>query len=149
VDEYQIVEAKSIGADAILLIAECLDKAQVDQFSNLAKSLGLEVLMEVHSIDQLAKLTPNIDMVGVNNRNLKTFEVSIENSKELYSAIPNNFIKISESGINNPASIMELKEVGFQGFLIGEYFMKSANPAKACREFIREVKALEKTFEKV
>jgi indole-3-glycerol phosphate synthase len=149
VDEYQIVEAKSIGADAILLIAECLDKAQVDQFSNLAKSLGLEVLMEVHSIDQLAKLTPNIDMVGVNNRNLKTFEVSIENSKELYSAIPNNFIKISESGINNPASIMELKEVGFQGFLIGEHFMKSANPAKACREFIREVKALEKTFEKV
>jgi indole-3-glycerol phosphate synthase len=149
VDEYQIIEAKSIGADVILLIAECLDKNQVAQFSKLAKELDLEVLMEIHSIEQLAKLTPDIDVVGVNNRNLKTFEVSIQNSIELYPAIPDDFVKISESGINDPKSIIELKEVGFQGFLIGEYFMNSANPAKACKEFIQEIKRLENTVEKV
>ena len=149
VDEYQIVEAKSIGADAILLIAEYLDKNQIAQFSKFAKSLDLEVLMEIHSAEQLEKLNPNIDVVGVNNRNLKTFEVNIQNSIELFSAIPDDFVKISESGINSPESIIELKEVGFQGFLIGEYFMKSTDPANACRKFIKEIKTLENSLETV
>lgn len=143
IDEYQIIEAKSIGADAILLIAECLKKEEVANFSKLAKGLGLEVLMEVHSIEQLSKLTPDIDVVGVNNRNLKNFEVSIENSIEIFPAIPDDFVKISESGISSAESIMKLKAIGFQGFLIGEYFMKSAHPGKKCREFIQEINALE------
>lgn len=143
VDEYQIIEAKSIGADVILLIAECLTKKEVEHFSHFAKLLELEVLLEIHSVEQLAKLTPNIDVVGVNNRNLKTFEVNINTSKELFPAIPDDFEKISESGINNPESVVELKEVGFQGFLIGEHFMKSSNPGEVCRKFIQRIKNLE------
>ena len=136
VDEYQILEAKSIGADVILLIAECLSKPRVVELSAFAKSLGLEVLMEVHAEKQLSKLTQHIDIVGVNNRDLTTFTVSTQTSVRLFDIIPNDFIKISESGISNPATILELKDVGFQGFLIGEAFMKTENPALACEEFI-------------
>ncbi len=143
VDEYQIIEAKSIGADAILLIAECLTKEKVGKFAKLAKSIGLEVLLEVHSLRQLSKISSEIDVVGVNNRNLETFEVSIQNSIELFPAIPDEFVRISESGISSVDAIIELKTVGFQGFLIGEYFMKSANPGKNCREFIQEIKLRE------
>ncbi|MEL6926125.1 MAG: indole-3-glycerol phosphate synthase TrpC, partial [Bacteroidota bacterium] len=139
IDEYQIVEAKSIGADAILLIAECLTKKEVGQLARFAKTLGLEVLMEIHSADQLSKVCPELDIIGVNNRNLKTFEVSIQNSIDLFPAIPADFVRISESGISDPASIVELKQVGFEGFLIGENFMKSANPGQACAEFIAAI----------
>ncbi|MFK7935371.1 MAG: indole-3-glycerol phosphate synthase TrpC [Saprospiraceae bacterium] len=146
IDEYQIIEAKSIGADAILLIAECLSAKQVAELAKTAQSLGLEVLMEVHSADQLHKVTPDINVVGVNNRNLKTFEVSIQNSIEITDLIPNDVVKISESGISDPQSIVELKEHGFNGFLIGETFMKTANPHLTCAEFIRKVERLEELY---
>ena len=142
IDEYQIYEAKSIGADAILLIAECLTKREVSQLAKVAKSLGLEVLMEIHSEKQLNKLCPELDIIGVNNRNLDTFEVSIQTSIDLFETIPSEFLRISESGISDPQSIVSLKDVGFQGFLIGEHFMKSANPAKACSRFIKAVNDL-------
>ncbi len=144
IDEYQIIEAKAIGADAILLIAECLTKEEVSKLAAFAKGLGLEVLMEIHSSDQLGKCNPNLDIIGVNNRDLKTFEVSIQNSIELFPLIPNDFVKISESGISNPEAVVELSLVGFQGFLIGERFMKEANPHFACGEFITEVERLKK-----
>ena len=139
VEEYQIIEAKSIGADAILLIAECLEKEEIARFAKLAKSLGLEVLMEIHSKDQLSKISPDLDLIGVNNRNLKTFEVSTQTSVDLFDHIPSDFVRISESGISEPKTIAELKAVGFQGFLIGERFMATANPGRACRAFIEEV----------
>jgi indole-3-glycerol phosphate synthase len=141
VDEYQIIEAKSIGADAILLIAECLDKQEVARLAKFAKSLGLEVLMEVHSLRQLDKITPDLDVIGVNNRNLETFEVSINTSLELFDAIPNEFVRISESGISNVENILTLKAAGYQGFLIGEHFMQDAQPHKRAQEFIREINA--------
>jgi indole-3-glycerol phosphate synthase len=142
VDEYQIIEAKSIGADAILLIAECLSAEEVKAFSELAHSLGLEVLMEVHSQEQLEKVGPAIDLVGVNNRNLEDFSVSIETSLQLASAIPTEKIRISESGISRPEAIHELRQAGYQGFLIGEHFMSAPHPGEACRQFIRAVREL-------
>lgn len=142
IDEYQLIEAKSIGADTVLLIAECLEKDQLQQLANKAKSLGLEVLMEIHSLGQLAKLCDSVTIVGVNNRNLETFDVNINTSLELATAIPAEFIKISESGISNPESILELREAGYNGFLIGETFMKTADPARACLDFIESVEAL-------
>ncbi len=142
IDEYQLIEAKSIGADTVLLIAECLEKEQLKTLAATANTLGLEVLMEVHSLGQLAKLCDNVTIVGVNNRNLETFEVSIQTSIELSSAIPDDFIKISESGISDPKTIIELQEAGYQGFLIGETFMKTAEPAKTCLAFIEEINSL-------
>ncbi|RMG85968.1 MAG: indole-3-glycerol phosphate synthase TrpC [Bacteroidetes bacterium] len=143
IDEYQIVEAKSIGADAVLLIAECLEKAELARLARFARSLGLEVLMEIHSVGQLAKLTPDVTVVGVNNRNLEDFSVSIQTSLELADAIPPDFVKISESGLHAPEDVVRLREAGFQGFLIGEMFMKSADPGRACRAFIRSIAELE------
>ncbi len=139
VDEYQIIEAKSIGADAILLIAACLTKEEIFHFAKTARNLGLEVLMEVHTEEELDKVNEHLNVVGVNNRNLKTFEVSIENSKILSEKIPSDFVKISESGISNVSAIKELKKYGFQGFLIGENFMKTSMPEKACEKFIKEL----------
>ena len=139
IDEYQIIEARSIGADAILLIAECLTSEEVNRLSKFAKDLGLEILMEIHSAKQIEKINDHIDLVGVNNRNLETFEVSIENSINLISQLPDHLTKISESGIHNPEDIQKLRVAGFDGFLIGERFMKTANPAKACGEFIRSI----------
>jgi indole-3-glycerol phosphate synthase len=145
VDEYQIVEAKSIGADAILLIAAALEPAQLKQLAAFAKSLGLETLLEVHNEDELASsVNEHIDLVGVNNRNLKTFEVSIETSKTLASLIPSDFVKVSESGISDPRTIMDLRAVGFQGFLMGERFMQNSRPEKACARFIESLSQLEK-----
>ncbi len=136
VDEYQIYETKAMGADVMLLISECLTKEEVKHFASLAKFLGLEIIMEIHSEEQLEKYTTDIDIVGVNNRNLKTFVTSIEQSKTLYDKLPNTAVKISESGISNVESIKELKAIGYQGFLIGENFMKTDNPGLACKEFI-------------
>ena len=144
VDEYQVIEAKAIGADVILLIAECLSKAEVLALASCAKTLGLEVLMEIHSAEQLEKCNPNLDIVGVNNRNLKDFSVNIETSARLFDKIPNDFVKISESGISNPSSIVYLKEVGFQGFLIGEYFMLAPEPEKRLASFITEIHQLQR-----
>ncbi|WP_243472670.1 indole-3-glycerol phosphate synthase TrpC [Winogradskyella sp. MH6] len=137
IDTYQIVEAKAYGADVILLIAAILTKEEIKQFSELAKSLDLDVLLEVHNLDELQKsIIPTIDMLGVNNRNLKTFEVSLETSKALSNHIPNDFVKVSESGISSVDAIKELQPYGYKGFLIGENFMKTDNPGLSATEFI-------------
>ncbi len=138
-DEYQLLEAKSIGADAVLLIAECLEAAELAQLARQAKKLGLEVLMEVHSREQLDKFVPEVDAIGVNNRNLKTFEVDIAHSLEMADALPGAAVPVSESGLNDPQAVVALQQAGYKGFLIGEHFMKQADPGKACQEFIREV----------
>ncbi|WP_418603039.1 indole-3-glycerol phosphate synthase TrpC [Hwangdonia sp.] len=140
IDEYQILEAKGFGADVILLIAAILTKAEIKQFSELAKSLNLDVLLEVHNEEELHKsIMPSLDMLGVNNRNLKTFDVSLETSKTLSTLIPNDFVKISESGISSIEAIKELKPYGYQGFLIGENFMKTNNPGASATEFIKSL----------
>ncbi len=142
IDEYQIIEAKAIGADVILLIAAHLSKADVLKFSTLAKELGMEILFEIHAIEELEKLNGKIDLIGVNNRNLKTFEVNIDTSLQLAAAIPNECIKVSESGISEAEKVIRLKEEGFKGFLIGEHFMKSADPGKKCLQFVQEIQNL-------
>ena len=140
IDEYQILEAKAHGADLILLIAAVLTPTEIKNLSEFAQSLGLEVLLEVHNLEELQKaIMPTLDMIGVNNRNLKTFEVSLDFSKELASEIPDEFVKISESGISSIEAINELKSYGYKGFLVGENFMKTDNPGKAAGELINLV----------
>jgi indole-3-glycerol phosphate synthase len=139
-DPYQIYEAKAHGADVILLIAESLSKSLLLELTQAAKEIGLEVLVEVHSAEELEKLNPQVDLVGVNNRNLKTFEVDVQTSILLSEQIPAQFVKISESGLSDPESIAQLRSAGFRGFLIGETFMKTEDPGKACAEFIERLK---------
>ena len=139
VDGFQIVEAKAIGADVILLIAACLTKAELKNYGSLAEDLGLEVLYEIHNEEELDKIDPNNKIVGINNRNLKTFEVDLEHSIALAEKIPPNCLRVSESGISDPRIIMGLREYGFQGFLIGENFMKSDDPGMACKSFIDQL----------
>ncbi len=140
VDGFQIVEAKAIGADAILLIAACLTKQELKNYGKLAEDLGLDVLYEVHNQEELDKIELDNKIIGINNRNLKTFEVDLEHSIELASQIPDSCIKVSESGLTDPRVITGLKEYGFQGFLIGESFMKTENPGYACQEFISQIR---------
>jgi len=139
-DPYQIYEAKAHGADVILLIAESLSKQLLLELTQTAKDIGLEVLVEIHSAEELDKLNPLVDIIGVNNRNLKTFDVDINTSIHLSELIPASFLKISESGISTPESIAQLRASGFNGFLIGETFMKTGDPGKACAEFIAKLK---------
>ncbi len=142
IDEYQIIEARAYGSDVILLIAAILSKDEIKRFSELAKSLDLDVLLEVHNQEELDKsIMPSLDMIGVNNRNLKTFEVSLETSKILSENIPADFIKVSESGISSVQAIKELKPFGYQGFLIGENFMKTDNPGESANQFIKELES--------
>lgn len=137
IDEYQLWEAKAIGADVILLIAACLTATEVRQLGRKAQELGLEVLLEVHDREELEQsVCEFVDMVGVNNRNLKTFVTSIETSLELAQLIPNDFVKISESGLKDAETIHRLREAGYQGFLIGESFMTTDNPGLALKELI-------------
>jgi indole-3-glycerol phosphate synthase len=141
IDEYQVVEAKSIGADAILLIAAVLEPVRSKQLATLAHSLGMEVLLEVHNEQELkSNLETGADMVGVNNRNLKTFEVSMETSHKLASMIPDSIVKISESGISSPDTIIELRKFGYKGFLMGENFMKHSRPEEAALDFMDELR---------
>ena len=142
IDPYQLFEAKAFGADVILLIAAVLKPEQLKMLSQVAHDLGLEVLMEVHGEEELKSndLT-HIDLVGVNNRNLKTFEVSLEMSKKLSGIIPGEKLAVSESGISDPGAIKELRDYGFKGFLIGENFMKTDNPGAAAEEFIKSTGA--------
>lgn len=144
VSEYQIIEAKSIGADAILLIAAVLTKEEIVQFTDAAHQLGLEVLLELHHPDELVKLYEKVDVVGVNNRDLGTMKIDIQQSFLMADLIPKNMIKISESGIENIDSIIKLKKAGYQGFLIGSHFMKQPHPHLACKEFITELEKAEK-----
>ncbi len=140
IDEYQILEAKAHGADVILLIAAILTRGEIKQFSEFAKRLNLDVLLEVHNEEELHKsVMPSLDMLGVNNRNLKTFDVSLETSKTLSKLIPDDFVKVSESGISNIEAIKELKPYGYQGFLIGENFMKTENAGASAKQFIKSL----------
>ena len=137
INEYQILEAKAYGADVILLIAAILTREEIRQFSEIAKSLNLDVLLEIHNEEELHKsMMPSLDMLGVNNRDLKTFEVSLEISKELSSLIPDDFVKVSESGISSVDAIKELQPFGYKGFLIGENFMKTDDPGESAKKFI-------------
>lgn len=140
VDAFQIVESKAIGADVILLIAAYLTKEELKNYGKLAEDLGLDVLYEVHNKEELDKIELDNKIIGINNRNLKTFEVDLEHSIELASHIPTNCIRVSESGISDPRIITGLKEYGFQGFLIGENFMKTDDPGFACQEFISQIR---------
>jgi len=135
IDEYQITEAKAYGADVILLIAACLSPLRVKQLARKAKDLGLEVLLELHDESELDHVCELVDLVGVNNRNLKTFEVDLEHSTRMAEKIGNDFVNVAESGINEVDNIKYLKAHGFQGFLIGEYFMKQKSPMEAFKNF--------------
>ena len=138
IDEYQVLEAKAWGADIILLIAAILTPQEIDTLASLAKSLGLNVLLEVHNLEELQRsIHPKLDAIGVNNRNLADFSVSVDTSFELADHIPSEFMKISESAISNTKVIGQLKEAGFNGFLIGETFMKQENPGDAMQEFVK------------
>lgn len=140
VDHYQIAEAKAYGADIILLIAACLTVKEIQELSSYSKSLGLNVLLEVHNEEELKdNLFDTIDAIGVNNRNLKDFSVSLAHSYDLVNKIPDHYIKVSESGISDPSTIRELKNIGYQSFLIGENFMKTTNPGEALAEFVKEI----------
>ncbi|MGB5553943.1 MAG: indole-3-glycerol phosphate synthase TrpC [Flavobacteriaceae bacterium] len=140
IDEYQIVEAKAHGADVILLIAAILTREEIKHFSEMAKRLQLDVLLEVHNETELQKsIMPSLDMLGVNNRNLKTFEVNLETSKTLSKLIPDEFVKVSESGIGTVEAIKDLKNYGYKGFLIGENFMKTDNPGESAIRFIKSL----------
>lgn len=140
IDEYQILEAKAYGADVILLIAAILTREDIKHYSEFAKSLHLDVLLEVHNEEELRKsIMPSLDMLGVNNRNLKNFDVSLDTSKKLSEMIPDEFVKVSESGISNIEAIKELQPFGYQGFLIGENFMKTDNPGESAKEFIKSL----------
>jgi indole-3-glycerol phosphate synthase len=139
IDEYQVVEARAIGADVILLIAACLSPAEVRSMAAFAKSLQLEVLLEIHDETELDHICEEVDMVGVNNRNLKTFEVDINTSLRLITQMPAHKPGVAESGISEAATIKILKEAGFKGFLIGENFMKQPNPSIAFAEFVKQL----------
>ncbi len=140
IDEYQIIEAKSWGADIILLIASILTPQQISDFGKLAQSLGMSVLLEVHNLAELERsICPNLDAIGVNNRNLGDFTVNIQTSFDLVDRIPSEFLKISESAISDPQTIKDLKRVGFSGFLIGENFMKTENPGLAMKDFVAQL----------
>ncbi|MGC4034841.1 MAG: indole-3-glycerol phosphate synthase TrpC [Chitinophagaceae bacterium] len=140
VDEYQIVEAKSIGADLILLIAACLTVNEVKRFASFARNLGLDVLLELHGEEELDHICNETEIVGINNRNLKTFVVDIERSLRMAEKIPSDKIKIAESGISSVENILLFKENGFKGFLIGENFMKEADPTIAFARFVNQLK---------
>ncbi|MCD8296374.1 MAG: indole-3-glycerol phosphate synthase TrpC [Prevotella sp.] len=139
VDEYQLFQAKDIGADAVLLIAADLTKSECSQLNKTAHELQLEVLLEIHSPNEIDYVTPEVDMVGVNNRNLGTFHTDVQNSFNLAHLLPEEKLKVSESGISDPAVIRSLREVGFRGFLIGECFMKENAPGEALSKFIKAI----------
>ncbi len=150
IDEYQLIEAKSIGADCILLIAAILEPERLSSLAKFAHELGMEVLMEVHDEEELDRsLNEHLDVVGVNNRNLKTFDVSVTTSIHLVDKIPEEFVKISESGISDPHTLIELLSAGYQGFLIGENFMKNIRPHQAAYNFMNDFRRLlsEKTLD--
>ena len=140
IDQWQIAESKAFGADVILLIAACLSSAEVKTYATYARSIGLETLLEIHSADELDHICDEVDMIGINNRNLETFEVDINTSLELISKLPANKPVVSESGISDVQTIITLKKAGFSGFLIGENFMKLADPGLGFENFIIELR---------
>jgi indole-3-glycerol phosphate synthase len=141
VDEYQVAEAKAMGADVILLIAACLQAEDVQRLAKFAASLGMEILLELHDESEADRICDETLMIGINNRNLKTFKVDVELSLKLSEKIPSGKIKIAESGISDQATIQRFRDAGYKGFLIGETFMKEADPGKTFEHFIKKIKA--------
>lgn len=139
IDEYQLFQARFVGADAVLLIAACLKRDECRSLAHTAHELGLETLLEVHSEKELEYVDDNIDMVGVNNRNLGTFHTDVHNSFRLAECLPKDYVLVSESGIDNAATIRQLRDVGFRGFLIGEALMKTDNPGESLARLIKEI----------
>jgi indole-3-glycerol phosphate synthase len=139
IDEYQIVEARSMGADVILLIAACLDAITVKRLAAFAKSLQLEVLLELHAAEELDHICDDTGIIGINNRNLKTFVVDIDHSLQMAEKIPVGKIRVAESGISIAENIKLFRKHGFKGFLIGEIFMKEPDPGTAFREFVKDL----------
>jgi indole-3-glycerol phosphate synthase len=131
-----------LGADVILLIAACLTPSEVFSLSALAKQLNLEVLLELHEEEEFDHICDTIDLVGINNRSLKTFTVNVERSLKMAAQIPSSFLKVAESGIDDPRQVKKFKESGYQGFLIGENFMRHTTPAQALAQFINQINAL-------
>lgn len=140
VDEWQIAEAKAFGADVILLIAACLSPAEVKTLAAFAKSIGLEVLLEIHNEMELGHICDEVDLVGVNNRNLKTFEVDVRVSLDLIGKIPAAKPAVAESGLKDVETIVTLRQAGFKGFLIGETFMKEENPGAEFEKFTESLR---------
>ena len=139
VDEYQLYQAKIIGADAVLLIAAALKKEELHALAAKAHELGLEVLLEIHSAEEVKYINANMDVIGINNRNLGTFFTDVENSFRLAEQLPSDAVLVSESGISDPATVKRLQKAGFKGFLIGENFMKTDNPELALKSFIEDL----------
>jgi len=139
IDKWQIAESKAFGADVILLIAACLTPEQVKEFAAYAASIGLESILEIHNEEELGHCCEEVSMVGVNNRNLNTFEVDINTSLQLMEKIPAGKPVIAESGISSVETIVTLRDAGFKGFLIGENFMKEEQPGKAFEEFVNSL----------
>ncbi len=140
IDEFQIIEAKAFGASVILLIASCLTPAETEKLAGTAKALGMEVLLELHDEIELNHVCEQVDFVGINNRSLKSFEVNIDHSLKLKDLLPKGKLSIAESGIYDLKTFQLLKKEGFNGFLMGEFFMKQANPAKAFEDFSKQIK---------
>lgn len=140
IDEFQIIEAKAYGASVILLIASCLTPAETELLAGTARELGMEVLLELHDESELEFINDEVTMVGINNRSLKSFEVNIEHSLQLKSVLPKDKLAIAESGIYDIETYQLLKQEGFDGFLMGEYFMKQPDPAKAFQLFSAQIK---------
>lgn len=139
IDEYQIIESKSIGADAILLIASALTKEEIKNFTKLAQSLGLEVLLEIHSKEEIDKISEYNSIVGINNRDLGSLSIDLQNSSLLIPYLKGIEVKITESGIKSPEDLLELRSIGFNGFLIGTLFMKSSRPHLALKQFVEDI----------
>ncbi len=139
IDEYQFYEARSIGADVVLLIAACLHPEQVNEFTELAHALNLEVLLEIHTEDEIGHINRNVDFVGINNRNLRDFKVDLQHSVHLKNQLPEKTLSIAESGIYSEEDFRFLKTKGFDGFLMGEYFMKNEKPGDKFSEFVDNV----------
>jgi len=140
VDEYQLFESRVMEADVILLIAAVLEKSEISRFTSIAHDLGMEVLLELHDESEILKIDNKVDMIGINNRNLKDFKVDLDRSLQLLDKLPAHAIKISESGLGDPETVDYLRSNGFQGFLMGENFMKTEDPALACVDFISKLK---------
>ena len=139
IDEAQLYAAALCGASAVLLIAACLSKQACAALMNKAHELGLEVLLEMHSKSELEYAELGPDLCGINNRNLGSFVTDVDNSFRLAELLPDDAVKVSESGISNPETVRLLRQAGFRGFLIGETFMKTADPGQALNDFISKL----------
>ena len=139
IDEYQVYETKALGADVVLLIAANLERELCRELAGLARQLDMEVLLELHAEEELGHVSDDVSMVGINNRDLKTFEVDLKHSVHLSSMIDDHFVMVAESGLSNIDNIKQLRRSGFRGFLIGEYFMKQERPGAACSDMIQEM----------